>query len=120
MHTNSQSLPFLSTLSYPSSIIPLPVKQGEVEADMALSKWFLCGSGGAAASGPTPSGGFEKDEPQALLFTEKAANRGLSSAQFAMGYYAEIGVGQPRSLSIPPSTATHSHLSEETLTLLRG
>jgi len=72
---------------------------------MALSKWFLCGSGGAAASGPTPSGGFEKDEPLALLFAEKAANRGLSSAQFAMGYYVEIGVGQSRSLD----SAIHCH-----------
>jgi len=73
--------------------------------------WFLCGSGGAAA---TPSG-FEKDEPLVLLFAEKAANRGLS-VQFAMGYYAEVGVDQPCSLD----SAIHLHLSKETLMLLRG
>src|SRR6266540_2622477 len=60
----------------------LASQQGEVEADMALSKWFLCGSGGAAANAPSssvPGGAFEKDEPLALLFAEKAANRGLAS-----------------------------------------
>ncbi|KAK1219387.1 hypothetical protein PQX77_017912 [Marasmius sp. AFHP31] len=63
-------------------------QQGEVEADMALSKWFLCGSGEVA--GP---GGFEKDESLARVFAEKAARRGLPSAEFAMGYYLEVGVG---------------------------
>ncbi len=58
---------------------------GEVEADMALSKWFLCGSEGA----------FEKDEGLAWVFAERAANQGLPSAEFAMGYYAEVGVGGP-------------------------
>ncbi|KAL0579576.1 hypothetical protein V5O48_002414 [Marasmius crinis-equi] len=63
-------------------------QQGEVEADMALSKWFLCGSGEAI-----PVGGFEKDESLARVFAEKAAKRGLPSAEFAMGYYLEVGVG---------------------------
>jgi len=77
----------------------LASQQGEVEADMALSKWFLCGSGGAAAAAGgviNPSGGFEKDEALALTFAEKAAKKGLPAAEFAMGYYAEVGVGQPR------------------------
>ncbi len=52
---------------------------------MALSKWFLCGSEGA----------FEKDEGLAWVFAERAANQGLPSAEFAMGYYAEVGVGGP-------------------------
>ncbi|QRW04880.1 chitin synthase regulatory factor [Ceratobasidium sp. AG-Ba] len=58
-------------------------QRGEGEADMALSKWFLCGSEGA----------FEKDENLAVVFAEKAANRGLASGMFAMGYYYEVGVG---------------------------
>jgi hypothetical protein len=77
----------------------LASQQGEVEADMALSKWFLCGSGGAAAAAGADlhsGGGFEKDEALALTFAEKAANKGLPAAEFAMGYYAEVGVGQPR------------------------
>jgi hypothetical protein len=50
---------------------------------MALSKWFLCGA----------EGGFEKDEVLAFTFAEKAAGKGLSSAKFALGHYAEVGVG---------------------------
>ncbi len=64
----------------------LASQQGEIEADMALSKWFLCGSEGA----------FEKDEGLAWTFAEKAAKKGLPSAEFAMGYYAEVGVGGPK------------------------
>ena len=55
---------------------------------MALSKWFLCGADGA----------FEKDESLAYTFAEKAARKGLPSAEFAMGYYAEVGVGGPKDL----------------------
>ncbi|KAG6814211.1 hypothetical protein H0H92_000888 [Tricholoma furcatifolium] len=72
----------------------LASQQGEVEADMALSKWFLCGSGGADGE----EGGFEKDEALAFTFAEKAAKKGLPSAEFAMGYYAEVGVGSPKDL----------------------
>ena len=38
---------------------------------------------------------FEKDEALALTFAEKVAKKGLPSAEFAMGYYAEVGVGRP-------------------------
>ncbi len=60
----------------------LASQQGEVEADMALSKWFLCGA----------EGSFEKDEALAFTFAEKAARKGLPSAEFAMGYYKEVGI----------------------------
>ncbi|OCH86984.1 hypothetical protein OBBRIDRAFT_760449 [Obba rivulosa] len=66
----------------------LASQQGEIEADMALSKWFLCGADGA----------FEKDEALAFTFAEKAARKGLPSAEFAMGYYAEVGVGGPKDI----------------------
>ncbi|KAH8073806.1 hypothetical protein BXZ70DRAFT_1081194 [Cristinia sonorae] len=66
----------------------LASQQGEVEADMALSKWFLCGAEGA----------FEKDEGLAWTFADKAARKGLPSAEFAMGYYAEVGVGGPKDI----------------------
>lgn len=42
----------------------LASQQGEAEADMALSKWFLCGAEGA----------FEKDENLAFVFAEKVNN----------------------------------------------
>ncbi|TDL15583.1 hypothetical protein BD410DRAFT_845087 [Rickenella mellea] len=64
----------------------LASQQGEPEADMALSKWFLCGA----------EGSFEKDEALAFTFAEKAARKGLPSAEFAMGYYKEVGVGCAR------------------------
>lgn len=68
----------------------LASQQGETEADMALSKWFLCGAEGA----------FEKDEALAFTFAEKAARKGLPSAEFAMGYYAEVGVGGPKDVEV--------------------
>ncbi|CAE7153142.1 unnamed protein product [Rhizoctonia solani] len=58
-------------------------QRGESEADMSLSKWFLCGS----------EGFFDKDENLAVVFAEKAANRKLGTGMFAMGYYYEVGVG---------------------------
>ncbi|KAF9788613.1 hypothetical protein BJ322DRAFT_1050061 [Thelephora terrestris] len=66
----------------------LASQQGEIEADMALSKWFLCGAEGA----------FDKDESLAYTFADKAARKGLPSAEFAMGYYAEVGVGGPKDI----------------------
>jgi TPR repeat protein len=76
----------------------LASEQGESEADMALSKWFLCGSNGAAGAPGGGEGGFDKDEALALTFADKAAKKGLPSAEFAMGYYAEVGVGRPKDI----------------------
>ena len=52
---------------------------GEVEADMALSKWFLCGA----------EGHFGKNEELARTFAEKSARKGHGNGCFAMGYYFE-------------------------------
>ncbi|GAA5910786.1 tetratricopeptide repeat protein [Sporobolomyces salmoneus] len=60
----------------------LASQNGEVEADMALSKWYLCGS----------EGNFEKNEALAVTFAEKAAARSLPSAEFALGYFREVGI----------------------------
>jgi len=78
----------------------LASERGEAEADMALSKWFLCGSNGAAGGPGGIEGGFDKDEALALTFADKAAKKGLPSAEFAMGYYAEVGVGRPKDIKI--------------------
>jgi len=72
----------------------LASQQGEPEADMALSKWFLCGF----ADTDAPGAGFDKDEALAFTFAEKAAKKGLPAAEFAMGYYAEVGVGQSKNI----------------------
>jgi hypothetical protein len=37
--------------------------------------------------------GQREDEELAYTFVEKAARKALPSAEFAMGYYTEVGVG---------------------------
>ena len=60
----------------------LAARQGEAAAEMAVSKWFLCGFEGV----------FEKNEELAFVFAQRAARAGLPTAEFAMGYFYEIGV----------------------------
>jgi TPR repeat protein len=60
----------------------LAARQGEAEAEMAISKWFLCGHESV----------FSKNEQLAYEYAERAAQSGLSTAEFAMGYFNEIGV----------------------------
>ncbi|KAK3116982.1 hypothetical protein LTR53_002129 [Teratosphaeriaceae sp. CCFEE 6253] len=63
----------------------LAAKQGEADADMGLSKWFLVGSEGL----------FPKNEELAYTYAESAAQSGLATAEFAMGYFSEIGMHVP-------------------------
>lgn len=60
----------------------LASRQGEPEADMAISKWFLCGH----------EGDFPKNEELAYQYAQRAAIAGLATAEFAMGYFNEIGM----------------------------
>ena len=60
----------------------LAARQGESEADMAISKWFLCGVEGIV----------EKNETLAFAYARRAALSGLPTAEFAMGYFFEIGI----------------------------
>ncbi|KAL5121032.1 hypothetical protein ACEQ8H_000881 [Pleosporales sp. CAS-2024a] len=63
----------------------LASRQGEPEADMAISKWFLCGH----------EGEFAKNEELAYQYAQRAAFAGLPTAEFAMGYFNEIGMHIP-------------------------
>ncbi|KAF1362511.1 HCP-like protein [Lizonia empirigonia] len=63
----------------------LASRQGEPEADMAISKWFLCGH----------EGEFSKNEGLAYIYAQRAAATGLATAEFAMGYFNEIGMHVP-------------------------
>ncbi len=63
----------------------LAARQGEAEADMAISKWFLCGYEGV----------FEKNEELAFIYAKRAAQTKLPTAEFAMGYFYEIGMYVP-------------------------
>jgi TPR repeat protein len=60
----------------------LAARQGEAEADMAISKWFLCGYEGI----------FEKNEELAFTYAQRAAQTKMATAEFAMGYFYEIGM----------------------------
>lgn len=60
----------------------LASKQGEPEADMSISKWFLCGYEGV----------FEKSEELAFKYARRAAQNDLATAEFAMGYFYEVGI----------------------------
>ncbi|RPA98827.1 HCP-like protein [Choiromyces venosus 120613-1] len=66
----------------------LAARQGEPEADMAISKWFLCGHEGV----------FEKNEELAFKYAQRAASAGLATAEFALGYFYEIGMHVPADL----------------------
>jgi TPR repeat protein len=63
----------------------LAARQGEAEADMAISKWFLCGYEGI----------FEKNEELAFTYAKRAALAKMPTAEFAMGYFYEIGMYVP-------------------------
>lgn len=63
----------------------LAARQGEPEAEMAISKWFLCGHEGV----------FEKNDEMAFTYAKRAAQGGLPTAEFAMGYFYEIGICVP-------------------------
>ncbi|KAJ5358096.1 Chitin synthase activator (Chs3) [Penicillium brevicompactum] len=60
----------------------LAARQGEPEAEMAISKWFLCGHEGV----------FEKNDELAFTYAQRAAQSGLPTAEFALGYFYEVGI----------------------------
>lgn len=78
MHEHAQLTcsydPLLSVQYY-----ALASQEGEIEADMALSKWFLVGAEGC----------FEKEEKLSRTFADKAAQARLPTGLFALGYYNE-------------------------------
>ncbi|KAL3470196.1 hypothetical protein BJX99DRAFT_55987 [Aspergillus californicus] len=63
----------------------LAARQGEPEAEMAISKWFLCGH----------EGEFEKNDELAFSYAQRAAQSGLPTAEFALGYFYEVGIYVP-------------------------
>lgn len=66
----------------------LAARQGEPEAEMAISKWFLCGHEGI----------FEKNDELAFTYAQRAAQSGLPTAEFALGYFYEVGIFVPADL----------------------
>jgi TPR repeat protein len=63
-------------------------QQGEAEAELALSGWYLTGF--------EPI--IQQSDKEAYLWARKAANKGLAKAEYAVGYFLEHGVGSEQNL----------------------
>lgn len=57
--------------------------QGEHQSELALSGWYLTGSDGI----------LQQSDTEAYLWARKAAAAGLVKAEYAMGYFTEVGIG---------------------------
>ncbi|KAM5379606.1 hypothetical protein ACJZ2D_003800 [Fusarium nematophilum] len=62
--------------------------QEEHQAELALSGWYLTGSENVLGQSDT----------EAYLWARKAAIAGLAKAEYAMGYFTEVGIGVPPNL----------------------
>jgi TPR repeat protein len=63
-------------------------EQGDVEAEFALSGWYLTGAEGV----------LPQSDSEAYLWARKAADRGNAKAEYAVGYYTETGTGVRQNL----------------------
>lgn len=57
--------------------------QEEHQSELALSGWYLTGSEGV----------LQQSDTEAYLWARKAAQAGLAKAEYAMGYFTEVGIG---------------------------
>jgi len=62
--------------------------QGEHQSELALSGWYLTGSEGI----------LQQNDTEAYLWARKAATAGLAKAEYAMGYFTEVGIGSAANL----------------------
>lgn len=58
-------------------------ERGDAESELALSGWYLTGSEGV----------LKQSDSEAYLWARRAANKGLPKAEYAVGYYSEVGIG---------------------------
>ncbi|KAF9912623.1 hypothetical protein EC991_010049 [Linnemannia zychae] len=71
--------PFLSVQHYERAVMS---GDSNGEAEMALSGWYLSGADNC----------FAADDRLAFHYASKAAEKNLPKAQYAMGYYHEVGI----------------------------
>ena len=57
--------------------------QAEHQSELALSGWYLTGSDGI----------LQQSDTEAYLWARKAATSRLAKAEYAMGYFTEVGIG---------------------------
>ncbi|KAF4124605.1 TPR repeat [Geosmithia morbida] len=58
-------------------------QRGEHQSELSLSGWYLTGSEGV----------LKQSDQEAYLWARKAAMAGLAKAEYAMGYFTEMGIG---------------------------
>lgn len=57
--------------------------QGEHQSELSLSGWYLTGCEGI----------LQQSDTEAYLWARRAAIAGLAKAEYAMGYFTEVGIG---------------------------
>jgi TPR repeat protein len=62
--------------------------QEEHQSELSLSGWYLTGMEGV----------LQQSDTEAYLWARKAAMAGLAKAEYAMGYFTEVGIGSPANL----------------------
>ncbi|KAI1077507.1 hypothetical protein F5B20DRAFT_263801 [Whalleya microplaca] len=62
--------------------------QEEHQSELSLSGWYLTGSEGV----------IQQSDTEAYLWARKAAQAGLAKAEYAMGYFTEVGIGTAANL----------------------
>ncbi|KAH8921745.1 HCP-like protein [Atractiella rhizophila] len=79
----------------------IAAQQDHPEACFALTAWYLVGSPGV----------LPQSDTEAYLWARKAAEKGLPKAEYAVGYFFEVGIGTPKdgreALSWFRKAATH-------------
>ncbi|KAI8140219.1 hypothetical protein BJV82DRAFT_624311 [Fennellomyces sp. T-0311] len=63
-------------------------EQGHLEAELSLSGWYLTGAEGI----------LKQSDTEAYLWARKAADKGYSKGEYAVGYYTETGIGVRQNL----------------------
>jgi TPR repeat protein len=63
-------------------------ERADAESELALSGWYLTGSDGV----------LKQSDSEAYLWARRAANKGLPKAEYAVGYYSEVGIGVKQDL----------------------
>ncbi|OBR05768.1 SKT5 protein [Colletotrichum higginsianum IMI 349063] len=63
-------------------------QQGEHQSELSLSGWYLTGSDNV----------LQQSDTEAYLWARKAATAGLAKAEYAMGYFTEVGIGVPANM----------------------
>ncbi|KAG8879548.1 hypothetical protein FRB98_005662 [Tulasnella sp. 332] len=65
-------------------------EKGDPEAELCVSGWYLTGSEGI----------LKQSDSEAYLWARRSANKGWPRAEYAVGYYAEVGIGVQQDMDL--------------------